>query len=233
MEYASTGVGTLDKTGAILDAIELGPQSLADLCLMTGIPRPTCHRLAQAMERLGLLARTATGRYAVGPRIHQLHTAASTDELLASAGPSLRRLRDATGESAQLYRRQGNSRVCVAASDAPQGLRDTVPVGSRLTLDAGSAAQVFVAWTSNPDLSHARFDDRTLFTVRRRGWAESTGEREAGVASVSAPLLVDESLLAVVSISGPLARLGRTPGRTHAATVVAAAAEIAGTLTGR
>ena len=41
----------------------------------------------------------------------------------------LPRLRDITGESVQLYRRDGMHRVCVAAAEPASGLRDTVPVG--------------------------------------------------------------------------------------------------------
>ncbi len=48
--------------------------------------------------------------------------------------------------SAQVYRRSGDRRLCIAAAEPAAGLRDTVPVGSLLTLRAGSAAQVLVAW---------------------------------------------------------------------------------------
>jgi DNA-binding IclR family transcriptional regulator len=63
-----------------------------------------------------------------------------------------------------------------------------------------------------------------LAAVRRRGWAMSIGEREAGVASVSAPVRgPNNRVVAAVSVSGPLERLGRQPGRLHAAAVVATA----------
>jgi DNA-binding IclR family transcriptional regulator len=55
--------------------------------------------------------------------------AAGEDRLLAAAGPVLTALRDHTGESAQLYRRQGDQRVCVAAAERPVGLRDSIPWG--------------------------------------------------------------------------------------------------------
>ena len=50
------------------------------------------------------------------------------------------------------------------------------------------------------------------------------GEREAGVTSVSAPVRgPNGKVIAAVSISGPIERLGRQPGRLHAAAVVATA----------
>ena len=70
----------------------------------------------------------------------------------------------------------------------------------------------------------ARFNATMLSTVRRRGWAQSVGEREPGVASVSAPVrATGGKVIAAVSISGPIERMGRQPGRVHGAVVMAAA----------
>ncbi|MDR2347716.1 MAG: IclR family transcriptional regulator C-terminal domain-containing protein, partial [Bifidobacteriaceae bacterium] len=63
-----------------------------------------------------------------------------------------------------------------------------------------------------------------LAAVRRHGWAQSVSEREVGAASVSAPVRGPSGrVVAAVSVSGPLERITRQPGRLHAAAVVAAA----------
>jgi DNA-binding IclR family transcriptional regulator len=100
-----------------------------------------------------------------------------------------------------------------------------------LPMTAGSAAQVLLAWepaeTAMTCTRDARFSPATLATVRRRGWAASVAEREAGVASVSAPVFGPTGLVvAAVSVSGPIDRLTRTPGRVHAEAVVAAGLEL-------
>lgn len=230
-----SGVGVLDKAAAVLNALEPGPASLAQLVTITGLARPTVHRLAVSLEHHNLLARDSQGRFILGPRLGELASAIGKDRLLAASGAVLTSLRDLTGESAQLYRRQGTSRVCVAAEDRPMGLRDSIPVGSSLTMLAGSAAQVLLAW-EEPDRLHrglqgARFTAATLASVRRRGWAQSTGEREVGVASVSAPVRNPAGkVVAAVSVSGPLQRLTRQPGRLHATSVLAAAARLSASL---
>ena len=212
----------------MLDAVEAGATSLADLTETTGLSRATAHRLAVALEQHRLLARDTTGRWELGPRLGELAAAGAGDVLLERAGPVLARLRDTTGESAQLYRRQGDARVCVAAAERESGLRDTVPVGSVLPLTAGSAAQVLLAWTpDDPLVAGAAFAPKVLAEVRRRGWAHSVAEREQGVASVSAPVRRrDGSVVAAVRVSGPLERLTRSQGRLHAQAVLAAAAEL-------
>ena len=225
---SSSGVGVLDKAALVLTALESGPATLAGLVAGTGLARPTAHRLAVALEHHRLVARDMQGRFVLGPRLGELASAAGEDRLLAAAGPVLAALRDHTGESAQLFRRQGDQRICVAAAERPMGLRDSIPVGSALTMRAGSAAQILLAW-EEPDRLHrglqgARFNATALSGVRRRGWAQSVGEREAGVASVSAPVRGPSGrVVAAVSVSGPIERLSRQPGRLHAPSIVAGA----------
>jgi DNA-binding IclR family transcriptional regulator len=231
----SSGVGVLDKAAVVLAALESGPATLAALVAATGLARPTAHRLAVALEHHRLVARDMQGRFMLGPRLGELASAAGEDRLLAAAGPVLARLRDITGESSQLFRRQGEARVCVSAAERPSGLRDTIPVGSQLSMQAGSAAQVLLAW-EEPDRLHrglqdAAFSAAALSAIRRRGWAQSVGEREAGVASVSAPVRSPSGkVIAAVSVSGPIERLTRQPGRMHAPAVMAAAERLSESL---
>ena len=226
-----SGVGVLDKAVSVLATVESGPATLAQLVASTGLARPTTHRIAVALEHHRLLARDVQGRFVLGPRVAELASAAGEDRLLAVSQPVLTQLRDVTGESAQLYRRQADVRLCVAVAERASGLRDTVPVGAALPMTAGSAAQVLLAWEEGErmhrGLRGAKFTATTLAGVRRRGWAASAAEREAGVASVSAPVRgTGGKVLAAVSVSGPIERLGRSPGRLHAAAVTAAGERI-------
>jgi DNA-binding IclR family transcriptional regulator len=134
--------------------------------------------------------------------------AASGPALVVAARPALERLRDATGESVQLYVRRGDERVCVLALESPHSLRTIVPVGAVLPLDRGSAG-------------HALRDHGA-------GWVQSVEEREPGVASVSAAVRdhrngADGAVVAAVSVSGPVERTTRSPGRRYGPQVVGAA----------
>ncbi|MBD8045418.1 IclR family transcriptional regulator [Arthrobacter sp. Sa2BUA2] len=227
----ASGVGVIDKAAMVLDALEAGPTSLAQLVAATGLARPTVHRLALALVHHRLVGRDIQGRFVLGSRLVELASAAGEDRLIASAGPVLLALRDATGESSQVFRRQGEWRVCVASAERPIGLRDTIPVGTQLSMKAGSAAQVLLAWEDHDrlleGLQHARFTPTVLAGVRRRGWAQSLGEREPGVASVSAPVRGPSGrVIAAISISGPIERLTRQPGRIHAEVVSRAAGQL-------
>jgi DNA-binding IclR family transcriptional regulator len=211
VEHRVSDVGVLDKTMAILAAIEGEPLALAGLVDATGLARPTAHRLAVALEAHGMLRRDGEGRFTLGPRALALGRAAMASYPLRDAAlAALRELRDATGESVQLYVRDGDHRVCVASLESPHGLRTIVETGATLPLDVGSAGAVLL-------------EDAVVVA---RGWADSVAQREAGVASVSAPVLTAGRVVAAVGVSGPIERLSREPGARYAAAVMAAARRI-------
>ncbi len=221
-----SGIGVLDKAVGVLHSIADSPCALAELCERTGLPRATAHRLAAGLEVHRLLARDAEGRWRLGPALAEL-AAHVNDPLIAAGAAVLPRLREITGESVQLYRRDGTSRICVAALEPPAGLRDTVPIGTRMPMTAGSGAKVLLAYsdtaTQQALLPTATFSDRTLAEVRRRGWAQSAAEREPGVASVSAPVRdAKGAVIAAISVSGPIDRMGRRPGERWATDLLAA-----------
>ena len=205
-----TGVGVLDKVMSVLRSVAASPRSLGELQQAADLPRATAHRLAVALEQHGLLRRDADGRFELGLGLVPLgQTASDRFPLVELARPTLQTLRDATGESVQLFVREGTSRRCVLSLESTHGLRWIVPQGALLPLDVGSAGRVLSGETS------------------RVGWIESIGEREAGVASVSAPVLAtDGTTLGAVSVSGPVERLTRQPGKRFGDDVVAAARRI-------
>ena len=209
-----TGVGVLDKAVHVLRTVAAAPRSLADLQQATGLPRATAHRLAVALEEHGLLRRDEEGRFDLGPELSSLgRIAAERFPLATTALPILEQLRDATGESVQLFVREGTHRRCVVSLPSPHALRWIVPDGALFPLEVGSAGRVLTGQTTG------------------EGWIESVEEREAGVASVSAPVHgADSVIVAALSVSGPIDRLTRQPGARFGPLVVDAAARVSGAL---
>ncbi len=209
MESVS-GVGVVDKTAALLRALADGPADLADVQRRTALPRATAHRLLVALEAHHLVRRDGAGRFVLGFQLIRLGQAAAAAFPLAEvARPILEALRTATGESAQLYVREGDDRRCVVSLPSRHALRWTVVEGSLLPLDRGSAGRVL---SGGPDL------------------VASVAEREAGVASVSAAVRDRGTLVAAVGISGPIERLSRDPGATFGDAVRDAAATLSSAL---
>ena len=198
-----SGVGVIDKGVVILRALARTPLDLAALQDATGLPRATAHRLAVALELHGLVRRDPQGRFCLGFELIRLGRAAEDQFPLADlARPILTSLRDATGESVQLYVPEGAGRRCVVSLESTHGLRWIVPQGALLPMDRGSAGRVLQGDES----------------------AESVEEREPGVASVSAAVRDRRGqIIAAVSLSGPVERLSRQPAERFGSDVAAAA----------
>ena len=207
MDNSVSGIGVLDKAVALLDVLEHEPLALNELTVATGLPRATVHRLARALEIHGFVERDELGRFGLGHRV-------AAPSLAGLASPTLERLRDETGESVQLYVPRGGVRVCIASLESPHSLRTMVEVGAALPMDVGSAAKALAGATS------------------RTGWVQSVEERERGVASVSSPVVRGGMIVAAVSVSGPVERTTRSPGRRYGAAVATAAATLSNVLGG-
>jgi DNA-binding IclR family transcriptional regulator len=223
----STQVGVLDRAIDVIDAVEAGARSFTSIAEATGLTKPTTHRMINSLTAHGFLIHVGGVGYALGPRLLNLATTAMRElPLRQLARPALEQLARSTGESAQLYVRDGNRRICIDAVESDNELRTIVPVGASLPLGRGSAGKVFLAWgpPSDEDVSDIR---QSIFTARRRGWADSYGEREPGVASVSAPIFApNRHLLAAISVSGPHSRLAPMRAKRYGPAVVDAARHV-------
>jgi len=224
----TTSVGVLDRSVAIVDAVEDGARSFTAIAEATGLTKPTAHRLINALLAHGLLMHVDGVGYSLGPRFLALASTSVRElPLRQLARPFLEELAGSTGESAQLYVRSGDRRICVDSVESDSELRTIVRVGASLPLDKGSAGKVFLAWGQTAVGEDAGDIETALLTTRRRGWAESHGEREAGVASVSAPIFGPSGdVLAAISVSGPQTRVTSKQAKRYGPALVETARRI-------
>ncbi|PZS34447.1 MAG: ArsR family transcriptional regulator [Pseudonocardiales bacterium] len=174
---------------------------MTELVAESGVSRATTYRIVAALIGHGFLARSADGLLSAGPRLAPRGAALRAQPLLVE-------LRDATGESAQLFVRRGQRRMCLAAVESMYELRTSVPVGSLLPLGRGSGGKALRGASTES------------------GYFVSMAERAPGVASVSAPVMVGGTVVAAISVSGPIERMGMDAVRRMGETVVRAAAKL-------
>jgi DNA-binding IclR family transcriptional regulator len=239
---SATGVGVLDKAISVIQVLAGGgPMTVAELAQVCGVARPTVHRLVASLVAHQVLERNGE-TVSLGIRlIEWAHSAGAGRTLALVADSVMAELSAETGESVQLYVRRGDARVCVLVHEPRAGLRDSVPVGAVLPLDAGSGGRILTVYEGVPgvgesmpvqpstpessaagSITHGSLAagrtarDKGLTSgqagaeaeVRKRGWASSLGEREAGVASVSSPVFDRAGrLLAALCVSGPIDRI--------------------------
>ena len=233
MVSVTSGIQVLDRAVLVLDTVARGgPCSLAELQRATGLPRPTAYRLAVALERHGVLARDDGRALRARPpaRRHGARSPAAvcpTPGVRCWRGSGRRRARARSSTCARA------TTACASPShERPSGLRDTVPLGAVLPLDRGSGGKVLLA------VGGRRASVRRS-TPRARDGAPAGLGGERGRArgrrgSVSAPVFAGPGsvVVAAVSVSGPIDRLGPHPGRRLAAAVTAASAALSAALGG-
>lgn len=159
-----------------------------------GLPRATAHRLLTSLQAEGLADRDgATGHWLLGPELYLLGTAAqSRYDVAAQAAPHVRRLAQATGESAFYSVRRGDETVCLLREDGAFPIRSHVlHEGARFPLGVVSAGLVVLAYLPEAEVeaylervdlttehgpTHAATAVRArVEQVRRDGWAVNPG----------------------------------------------------------
>lgn len=211
MSESPTGNRQLERMGLVLDALDFGEATASELARRTGLSVSTTHRLALSMAEYDFLSRSSTGEFSLGRRFVRSRLESISLDILT-------KLRDDTGETAQLWIRRGDERVCIITVDSTQELKATLPRGSRLHLPHGSSGRLL------------SLDPEALDSVQDQGWVESVGRRTAGLGSVSAPVNSNGQMIASLCLAMPLSRCEVSPGEDHGALVVAAARRVGAAL---
>ena len=185
MGQPSSGIGVVDKSVAILGCVAAAPRTLAELVAATALPRATAHRLAVALEVHRLLDRDGEGRFVLGPRVARTGRGPAR----SAGGRGRRRCWPGCATSAARARSctaaTARERVCVAAAErahraAHHRAGRHAAAADRRVGRAGAVRVVGSRDCSPTCCAGAEFGERTLAEVRRRGWAQSVAQREAG-----------------------------------------------------
>lgn len=196
-------VEAVERALAILGAFATGKPglSLAELAAATGFYKSTILRLAGSLEGNGYLLRDTNGEFRLGPTLGRLGALYRTGFNLEDViRPELRRVVEATGETASFYVRQGDVRVCLFRENSPHSARHHLDEGVQLPLSAGASAHVLLAYSGSTHTKSKK-------TVLERGHYVSLGERDPHVAAVSVPVFdAGEHFRGALAASGLISR---------------------------
>ncbi len=198
--------------------------TLAEIASATGFYKSTILRLAASLERLGFLIREESGVFRLGPALWRLGSIYRAQFNLGEViRPELRRLVEATGETASFYIREGQSRVCLFRQNSPQPARHHLDEGTTLPLTAGASAHVLVAFSAA--VPSDRSAVKKAKAVHERGYSISLGERDPQVAAVSVPVFdLGGEFRGALAISGLIGRF-KEKARQSAVTELSASAK--------
>ncbi|WP_300016498.1 IclR family transcriptional regulator [Pseudonocardia sp.] len=244
------GVQSLDRAFGLLEhmAAAGGDVALSELATSSGLPLPTIHRLIRTLVGSGYVRQLPSRRYALGPRLIGLGDAAS--RMLGSwAQPQLAGLVDAVGETANMAMLDGDAVVYVAQVPSRHSMRMFTEVGRRVPAHCTGVGKVLLAQLPVAEVlalvgraglvaqtPHTITDPerllRELEKIGEQGYAVDDAEQELGVRCVAVAVPGGPSMTAL-SISGPETRVTWTAVEKITPLLHAAAAALAGELSGR
>ncbi|GIF63691.1 IclR family transcriptional regulator [Asanoa ishikariensis] len=192
-----------------------------------GLSKAVVHRILTTLcSRQLVVADETSRRYGLGPASLALGRAfLDRVDVRDLAREPMRRLSAATDETSTLSIRVRDSRVYLDQVTPARDVKMEVRVGEPFPLHAGSSSKAFLAFLPDeqrdaylgsgplPALTDHTVVDPTflrdeLRVIRERGYAASFGERQAGAASVAAPVFDHEGRpVAVISVCGPVERI--------------------------
>jgi DNA-binding IclR family transcriptional regulator len=212
-------VEAVERALTVLDAFHADKpaMTLGEIASATGFYKSTILRLAGSLERLGYLVREESGVFRLGPALWRLGSIYRTGFNLGEAiRPELRRLVEATGETASFYIREGQSRVCLFRHNSPHPARHHLDEGTELPLTAGASAHVLLAFSDGKGAKAK--------AVQERGYDISLGERDPQVAAVSVPVFdLAGRFRGALAISGLIGRFKEKARRSALAELSASA----------
>jgi IclR family transcriptional regulator, acetate operon repressor len=247
----SSGTEAAARVADVLLLFVGGPNTLgvSEIARELGLSKAVVHRILQSLTSRSLVRLDPITRgYRLGPGAIALGVRALRDfDLRAAARPTLRRLRDLTGETTTLSMLLERSRLYLDQYESPREIKMTVPIGRPFPLYAGASSRAMLAFL--PDQTVERViaaglegmtpetildpDElrRRLAATRASGFATSRGERQDGAGSVAAPVFgVDGEVMGAVSVCGPVSRFDRDAVDLYVPLVRSAAAEISRSL---
>ncbi|MBY0335510.1 MAG: IclR family transcriptional regulator [Acetobacteraceae bacterium] len=221
-------LASLHRGLQVLDCFATRPSwSLSELCAHLGESKATIFRVLHTLEPFGYLTKdAATGRYALGLRLHALGASAMRQEQLRwqSLAP-LQDLAQSTGETVHVGILHDGVVVTVQIVEGTHALRMHGTVGKRGPAHASALGKVLLAHLPEAELDAViarhglpRFTPHTLTTaealraalrrVRETGFAPDEEEQEIGLRCLAAPITDHAGRpSAALGISAPAARL--------------------------
>jgi len=219
-----TGAQAIERAARLLRQVVDAPDSVTftELATSSGLAKSTTSRILLALERNGLVRREPSGAFRPGGAFVRYALRANTEsDLVSLSRPYLERLGALTRETINLGVVHGSMVEQIAQVDSRYVLGGTNWLGRSEPLHCTSLGKVLLAFGA-ADLPAGRLSRLTprtitrraaleadLSEVRRRGWALTDEELEAGLVAVAAPVHSGgRAAVAAISISGPASRLG-------------------------
>lgn len=247
-------IKSLDRAMEVLEFLSAAQgKALTALATEMGQSPATVYRILVTLQGRGLVEFDAEEQvwhigaqaFVIGARFLR------RTSLVDRARPILRRLMEATGETANLGMERDGQVLFLSQVETHSNIRAFFPPGTLSPLHASGIGKALLA-RLEPDrlermlarASLERFTEHTITTstalladlaqIRARGFAIDNEEKSAGMRCIAAPVFdVNREAVAGISVSGPVSRVSLDQVEGLGRDVMAAARELTSAIGGR
>lgn len=197
--------------------------SLAQLCAEVGLPKTTVFRILSTLEGRNFVVQDhQTGKYRLSYEAIKIGAIAQEGNTLGKiAREDMEEITRATGQTCNIYIRDGFSRMCIAQVAGTQYIRRYSFLGARHPLHCG-AGKLLLAYAGKAfqeeffrSANLERYTENTvtdpaqlkqeLDEIVRVGYSITRGERDPNTAMASVPLFdYTQRAVASITLSGPI-----------------------------
>lgn len=218
----------LNRLIVVLETVAVAGRAVspADVQRATGLPRPTCYRLLQALAEHRLLVESeGASRYLIGERLKRIAILGQPDvDVCQAAAPTLRQTAIEIGEAVFLSRFRDRTVEIIHVETPVDAARSFIHPGlGNRPMHACSCSKAIAAFAdqefqseilSSPLRAYTEQTktmpseiEREFAAIRGRGYAECVEEIEVGVSSVAAPIRIGNlGVPFSVGATGPIRR---------------------------
>ena len=201
------------------------PISLSDLARQMKMPVSTCFNLVRTFEARGFLYSLGSrrGLYPTKRMLQLVTTIAQHDPIGTHVSDALSELRDKTGETVVLSKRNGDKVVYMEVFESPHRIRYSAAVGEIRDIHANSMGKALLGQLADAErkavISKLKFTKYTKQTMQsaaayaadiaksmKRGYCLNDGESVADVIAIAVAIKINDEHFAV-ALAGPRYRM--------------------------
>ncbi|WP_123534412.1 IclR family transcriptional regulator [Halosimplex salinum] len=200
-----------------------GTVRIADVASALDIPTSTAHVHLKTLEAAGYVVQDADG-YRLSYRfLRDGVTVRDRENVYNATKSEVEALAEETGEVANLGVEENGQRVILYQAEGTEAVHDNAPIGEYTEMHWTALGKAMLAHlpvgyvdqiVDTYGLPRARPNtitdrdrlDEELATIRDRNYAVEDEERREGIRSLASPIVVDDTVVGAVSVTGPKER---------------------------
>lgn len=197
MESNQYVISSVEKSLNVLMLIaENGQMSIRELSKVANINKSTLFRIIKTLETLDFLHLSEDEGYILGNKVHELTKYLHfNNDIKTKLKPFIKKIWHETEETVHLAIIENNEIVIIDMIEGTGALRVFSDIGTRLPIDYGNIGKVYNSFALEADDN-----------IKEQGYSYSVDDPIELAFGIAVPILSNNKLVAVISLSGPNSR---------------------------